>query len=58
MYFPILDGNALSQTLASGATIVCTANDTDSICDLVKVTGDLVTEGAVTVDLVSRFRIG
>ena len=38
-------------TLASGASIVCTANDTGSACDFVKVTGDLVTEGAVTVDL-------
>ena len=38
-------------TLASGASIVCTANDTGTACDLVKVTGDLVTEGAVTVDL-------
>ena len=38
-------------TLASGASIICTANDTGSTCDLVKVTGNLVTEGAVTVDL-------
>ena len=38
-------------TLASGASIVCTATDTGSACDLVKVTGDLVTEGPVTVDL-------
>ena len=38
-------------TLAAGASIVCTATDTGSACDLVKVTGDLVTEGAVTVDL-------
>ena len=38
-------------TLAAGASIVCTATDTGSACDLVKVTGDLVTEGPVTVDL-------
>ena len=38
-------------TLASGASIVCTADDTGSACDLVKVTGNLVTEGVVTVDL-------
>ena len=38
-------------TLAAGASIVCTATDTGSACDLVKVTGNLVTEGPVTVDL-------
>ena len=55
---PGADGHAASArvtvtdlTLASGASIVCTANDTGSACDLVKVTGDLVTEGTVTVDL-------
>lgn len=38
-------------TLVSGATLSCTANDTGSICDLLKVTGNLVTEGGLTVDL-------
>ena len=38
-------------TLASGVTLSCTANDTGSTCDLLKVTGNLVTEGDVTVDL-------